>query len=90
MLMGFAMTVVEQLNGIALYELKVEDSDDADDEIKIEKEKETYTFKCHILPINKVVDLSKCLVFMFITDDKLISELFSYLPELPPELECGF
>jgi hypothetical protein len=90
MLMGLAMTVVEQLNGIALYELKAEDSDDADDEIKIEKEKEIFTFRCSILPNDKVVDLSNCNTSMFIKDDKLLSELFNSLPELPPELECGF
>jgi hypothetical protein len=90
--MGLTITVVEQLNGIALYELKSEDNDDTDDEIKIEKEKEkeTYTFRCNILPINNVVDLSNCTNPMFIKDDKLLSELFNSLPKLPPELECGF
>ncbi len=92
MLMGLAISVVEQLNGIVLCELKVEDSDDADDEIKIVKEKEkgAYPFKCHMLPNHKVIDFSNCLTFMFIEDDKLLSELFNSLPELPPELECGF
>jgi hypothetical protein len=88
MLMNVAVSVVEQLKGKTLCELKAEDSDDADEKNKTEKE--FFTFKCSMLPNANLIELLSRNKSIFIENEQLSSELFCFLLELPPELECGF
>ena len=86
MLIGIAITVVDQLNGKALYELKVGDNNNADDdEQKIENEKDYYPIYNSILPGLKHIALLDNPKKIFNESGNPSSELFCFLPELPPE-----
>ena len=86
MLTGIAITVVEQLNGKDLYELKVENNDDTDDdEQKIENEKDYYPIYNSVLPELKHFTLLDNSKKIFNESGNPISQLFRFLPELPPE-----
>jgi DNA polymerase III delta subunit len=89
MLFSVAAPIVEQLYGKAVCEMKdKEDKDEKDsseDEKEIKIEKETY-----VLEHTSFFDVKQIEIFNFksafvILNDKLLSELYSNLPKLPPE-----
>jgi hypothetical protein len=89
MLMSVAVSVVEQWIGEDVCELKAE-FDDADEEFKKEKEKDIYTIDYLSFAEVKTYDYQSSRNLFSIKNEKLNSELFYSLPELPPKLECGF
>ncbi len=89
MLMNVTFSAAEQWIEEDLCELKA-DFDDADEDLKKEKEKVIYTVSLSHFFIENTVDFQFLKKAISIKKEKSTSQLFCFLPELPPELECGF
>jgi type III secretory pathway component EscV len=88
MLTSVTVSVMEQWQGEDVSEVKeskANESDDADGEEKLEKEKEVYTFNHHILIEMSSFSTRKLKKTNHYGKDSFISELYASLPELPPE-----
>ncbi len=85
MFISIPVATVVQLMGGAMYEIKVDGSEDGDDGCKFEKEKEVYVVKHHLPnpfgPLVKKIKRS-----LRANSDFLLSESHAFLPERPPQL----
>ena len=89
MMLNVAAPLLEQLGGKDLCELSELGSDDtADEEGKVEvaKEKESFTYSCHLLSPNEEASLAVSKNALNIESTRMISETWTQLPELPPEV----
>lgn len=87
MFISVPVSTVVQMMGGAMYEIKVDDTEDGDEEGKFgqEKEKEVYIFKCHILKPNGSFS-KKIKRSLRAKNDFLLSESHAFLPERPPQV----
>ncbi len=97
MLTNLTVSVVEQFKGTCAYEMKQDKENDGDEKSKAEKdfekelekemEKKSLSFSLPytLWEIGKF-DLLEIQTAIIIKNEKFISELFTSLPELPPEL----
>ncbi len=71
---------------LAYSHVFMEDGDeDAKDEIKVEKEKQTYTYKkINFFQINPIIE-ENMKQTLYYKHDELISECHTFLPKMPPE-----
>ncbi len=92
MTLNLAIPLVERLHGRDMYELTEVGSDDTDEKGKTEnekekeKEKESISFSYdHLIHLDAHI-LEKFKKSLFPKNDIPVSELFAFLPELPPEV----
>ena len=84
-LANIAAPLVEQLKGEKICVLMEDSDENGKDEIKIEKEKETYTYHTMtFFKLNPVIEENSRETLYF-KHDELISECYAFLPEIPPE-----
>lgn len=89
MMLNVAAPLLEQLGGEDLCELSELGSDDtADEEGKVEvaKEKESYIYACHLLSPTDEMPLAVRKNAVNTESTRMISETWTQLPELPPEV----
>lgn len=89
MMLNVAAPLLEQLGGEDLCELSELGSDDtADEEGKVEvaKEKEAFTYSCHLLSPTEEASLAARKNALISESTRMISETWTQLPELPPEV----
>ncbi len=89
MALNVAIPIVERVLGQDQYELAEMNKDKADDteeekKTEKEKEKEALTFSDYVA-IRLDGSSNRRKISPFPADERLISELFAFLPELPPE-----
>lgn len=92
MTLNVTLPLVEQLRGGAVYEMaedvdeKGKTENEESKEGKIEgKEKEALSFLVFSTSRQDAAALKRLKKALFLTDERLISELFASLPELPPK-----
>lgn len=87
MIVSVAVPLVVQLQGEEIYQLLEDNSDDTSDDLKVEKEKEIYTYNSHIhLDFSDNFSVSDLKSTLYYKHDNLISEYHAFLPEIPPEV----
>lgn len=85
---NLAVSVVSQLHAGAAYAYAEMGADDAEEDNKTEKEKEHKSCalsQCILPGHSGTFPLEKAKRALITTNDRLISELFAFMPELPPE-----
>lgn len=90
MALNLTLPIVEQLWGGTTYELaKVgksgEGKTEKESEKETEKEKEALAFSDHVAPNLGAFNFEKFRKSLFPKDNFPISELYAFLPELPPD-----
>ena len=84
-LANVAAPLVEQLKGEKVCVLLEKSGEDGKDEIKVEKEKETYTYtNMTFFKLNRVIEENNRET-LYCKHDELISECHTFLAEIPPE-----
>jgi hypothetical protein len=97
MLTNLAVSIVEQVKGKVAYEIKKDNADDSEEKSKAEKEFEKelekefekstpVSFAYNTFLASEHLDLLEIQTVIAIKNEKFISELFAYLPKLPPEM----
>ncbi len=90
MALNVTLPVVEQFWGGDTYELaklgkSEEGKTEKESEKETEKEKESLAFSDHAAPRLDAFGLEKFRKSLFSKDDFPVSELYAFLPELPPD-----
>ncbi len=81
-----AAPLVEQLKGEKICILLEDSDEEGKDEIKVEKEKETYIYNKTVIHHKYVPIITENLrETLYFKHDELISECHTFLPEMPPE-----
>jgi hypothetical protein len=84
-LANIAAPLVEQLKGEKICLLMEDGDEDGKDEIKVKKEKETYTFsRLNFFQLNPIIE-ENIRQNLYFKHDELISECHTFLPKMPPE-----
>jgi hypothetical protein len=89
MMLNVAAPLLVQLGGEDLCELTELGSDDTTDEegkIEFAKEKESFTYSCHLLSPTEEISLAVRKNALNTESTRMISERWTQLPELPPEV----
>jgi hypothetical protein len=85
-LANVAAPLVEQLRGEKVSMVFENSDEDGKDELKVDKEKETYTYnKVEILHVQAINVSENIRETLYYKHDELISECHAFLPEMPPE-----
>ena len=85
MVASVTVSVVEQWQGEDVSEIKEGKTNDADDTNEEEKEKEVYTFNHNVFTEIPQFSTGKRRKINHYGDDALFSEVYAFLPKLPPE-----
>lgn len=89
MMLNVTAPLLEQLGEEDLCELSDLGSDDTADEegkVEVEKEKESFTYSCHLLSPTEEISLAVRKNALNTESARMISETWTQLPELPPEV----